>query len=225
MGAHRGPHPTSVCAKLSAHEHMTTFCESPCLNVSAPADCQVGRCLIRHSVCGDRVAIELLFERLYSAVYRHARRICRGGDEAQDLAQETLVLAFEGLAQLKSPQFLMRWMNKIARNRHRERLRISKFAPRSFDEYSDSQHSGFASKPNHSIDHLILCESVESLAGAMLKLPPSLGQAIQLRVLEQLTTRETAQRLATTEMAVRTRLRRARRLLRNSLDRQTEAPS
>jgi len=44
-------------------------------------------------------------------------------------------------------------------------------------------------------------------------------------VLDQLSTRETAARLITTEMAVRTRLRRARQLLRKSLNRQTESTS
>ena len=204
---------------------MTTFCESPCLTASAPAVCHPRLCLIRHSARGDRVAIELLFERLYATVYRQAQRICRRDDDAEDLAQETLILAFEGLAKLKDPQLLLHWMSKIAWNRHRERLRASKFAPPSFDEYSDSRHSSFVCKPDHPVDRLILRETAETLARGVRALPPSLHDAFQLRVLDQLSTRETAIRLDTTEMAVRTRLLRARRILRNSLKHDIEPPS
>jgi RNA polymerase sigma-70 factor, ECF subfamily len=203
---------------------MTTFCESPCLLANAPTICQSQLCLIRHSARGDRVATELLFERLYAAVYQQAKRICHGGDDAEDLAQDTLILAFEGLAHLQDPQRLLHWMSKIAWNRHRERLRVSKFAPPSLDEYVDSRHSSFVCKPDQPVDRLILRETAETLKRAVRALPPSLYDAFRLRVLDQLSTRETATRLSTTEMAVRTRLRRARLILRNSLNRQTDSP-
>jgi len=198
---------------------MSTFCESPCLIATEPTICKARVCLIRHSAGGNRAAIELLFERVYTAVYRQAQRICGGGDDAQDLAQETLILAFEGLAQLKNPQLLLHWMSRIAWNRHRERLRTGKFAPAAFDEFSESRHSSLLCTTEHPVDHLILRETARTLADAVRALPPSLYQAFQLRVLDQLSTRDTALRLGTTEMAVRTRLRRARRLLRESLDR------
>ncbi len=175
------------------------------------------RCLIRHSARGNRIAIELLFERLYAAVYRQAVRLCQGSDEAQDLAQETLALAFQGLAQLKEPQLLMPWLVAIARNRHRERHRKSKFAPPTFDEFSDHLHSAIPCPPDSPIDRLIQQETARTLARATQALPPLLSQAFQLRVLEQLSTHDCAVRLGITEMAVRTRLSRARNLLRNSL--------
>ena len=201
---------------------MNTFCESPCLIANEPTVCQARACLIRHSAQGNRVAVELLFERVYAAVYVQARRICHGDDTAEDLAQETLVLAFEGLAQLKNPQLLLHWMSKIAWNRYRERQRTGKFAPPTLDEFNDSQHSCFVCKPDHPIDRLIVRETAAVLAQAVRELPPSLYRAFQLRVLEQLSTRDTALRLDTAELAVRTRLRRARRLLRESLDRTLE---
>ncbi len=116
-------------------------------------------------------------------------------------------------------------MSKIARNRHLQRFRTSRFAPPSFDEFSDSRHSGFACKPDHPLERLILRETAETLARGVRALPPSLHEAFQLRVLHQLSTRDTAIRLNTTEMAVRTRLRRARRLLRDSLNRALESAS
>lgn len=66
---------------------MNTFCESPCLIANEPTVCQARACLIRHSARGNRVAVELLFERVYAAVYVQARRICHGDDTAEDLAQ------------------------------------------------------------------------------------------------------------------------------------------
>jgi len=225
MGVLAATHSICICGTLSTSEQMTTFCESPCLLANTPTICRGQRCLIRYSARGDRGATELLFERVYAAVYQQARRISRGGDDAEDLAQDTLILAFEGLAYLQDPQRLLHWMSKIAWNRHRERLRLGKFAPPSFDEYVDNRCSCFVCKPDHPVDRLILRETAESLSRGVRALPPTLYDAFRLRVLDQLSTRETAARLSTTEMAVRTRLRRARQMLRKSLHRETESRS
>ncbi|MGJ5816471.1 RNA polymerase sigma factor [Paludibaculum fermentans] len=201
---------------------MTSFCDTPCLTAQNAAPCQVRRCLIRHSARGDSVAIELLFERVYTAVYRQAAHLCQGRDESQDLAQETLALAFQGLGKLKEPRHLMPWLAAIARNRLRERHRKSKFAPPALDEFSDGLHLAIPCSPDSPIDRLIVRETAESLARAARALPPLLNQAFQLRVLEQLSTRDCAARLGITEMCVRTRLSRARHLLRTALNPQSE---
>ncbi len=193
---------------------MDNFCESPCLTKSGSTSCRGRRCLIRHSMDGDRVATELLFERIYAAVYRKARFITQQGDDAEDLAQETLVLAFQGIAQLKNPRLLLNWLSKIALNRHRERLRVSRFAPPKLDEFSEAIHSDYACRPKSAADHLIWRETANRLSRSIQALPPNLHQAFQLRVVEQLSTHETARLLGTTEGAVRTRLRRARIMLR-----------
>ncbi|MBN9661033.1 MAG: sigma-70 family RNA polymerase sigma factor [Acidobacteria bacterium] len=204
---------------------MTRFCDSPCLTAQKTASCQARRCLIRQSARGNRVAIELLFERIYSSAYRHALRICQDADEAQDLAQETLALAFQGLSSLKQPHLLMHWLTAIARNRFRERRRKSRFAPPAFDDFSDGLQLVPLRQPDSPIDLLIVRETAGTLAGAAQSLPPLLNQVFQLRVLDQLSTKETAACLNITEMAVRTRLRRARIVLRNSLNRNAGVPS
>lgn len=221
MGASQGSHPTVIYATLLADASMTRFCESPCLAEQKTIPCHARRCLIRQSARGDRVAIELLFERIYSAVYRHTLRICQDADEAQDLAQETLALAFQGLSGLKQPHLLMRWLTTIARNRLRERHRKSRFAPPAFDEFSDHLQFVPLRQPDSPIDRLIVRETAGTLARAVRSLPPLLNQAFQLRVLDQLSTKDTAARLGITEMAVRTRLSRARIVLRNSLNQTT----
>ncbi|MGC4051153.1 MAG: sigma-70 family RNA polymerase sigma factor [Paludibaculum sp.] len=196
---------------------MIRFCETPCLTAQKTTPCRGRRCLIRQSARGDRVAVELLFERIYTAVYRQAQWICQDRDEAQDLAQETLALAFQGLGSLKEPRLLMHWLTTIARNRWRERGRRSKFAPPSLDEFTDNLHSASSCQSDSPIDRLIFRETAETLAQAARALPPLLGQAFQLRVLDQLSTKDTACQLGISEMAVRARLSRARIQLRNSL--------
>ena len=197
---------------------MSTFCESSCLIANEATICKSRLCLIRHSARGDRVATELLFERVYAAVYRQAQRLCKGGDDAEDLAEETVVLAFEGVAHLKNPQLLLHWMSKIAWNRHLERLRKGEFSAAGSDGDSGNGRSSFVCRPDGPVNHVMLRETAVTLVRAVKALPSSLQQTFRLRVLEQLSTRETAARLGTTESAIGTRLGRARRMLRDSLD-------
>jgi len=59
-------------------------------------------------------------------VHRLARRLCRTRSDAEDLAQEALVRAFEKRASLRDPARVRPWILALLRNLHLNRVRDEK---------------------------------------------------------------------------------------------------
>ena len=79
--------------------------------------------LVRNAQAGDRAAFEELVRRTSRLVY--ARLYLETGDRhwAEDLVQETWLLAYRALSQLHDPEDLRPWLLAIARNVLAEALR------------------------------------------------------------------------------------------------------
>src|SRR5207249_302088 len=79
--------------------------------------------LVIRAQAGDPRAYAALVERYREDVVRRARRFARGDDDAQDLAQETFVAAFQHLAELREPEKFGPWLHRITLNAARQRWR------------------------------------------------------------------------------------------------------
>lgn len=78
--------------------------------------------LVMAAILGNLEAFEELVIRYRPAVVRLARMIV-GADHAEDVAQESLLLAFKGLPGIEEPKKFAAWLSAITRNRA---LRFSK---------------------------------------------------------------------------------------------------
>jgi RNA polymerase sigma-70 factor, ECF subfamily len=96
-------------AKLARGESMTRF-EGP------------DELLVVAAILGDLEAFEELVVRYRPAVVRLARTIV-GTDDAEDVAQESLLLAFKALPGIEEPRKFAAWLSAITRHRA---LRFSK---------------------------------------------------------------------------------------------------
>ena len=78
--------------------------------------------LVLGAILGDLEAFEQLVVRYRPAVVRLARTIV-SGDDAEDVAQESLLLAFKALPSIEEPRRFAAWLSAITRHRA---LRFSK---------------------------------------------------------------------------------------------------
>ena len=78
--------------------------------------------LVLGAILGNLEAFELLVLRYRPAVVRLARSIV-GSDDAEDVAQDALLLAFKALPGIEEPRRFAAWLSAITRNRA---LRFSK---------------------------------------------------------------------------------------------------
>jgi RNA polymerase sigma factor (sigma-70 family) len=143
--------------------------------------------------------------------------ISRDPGAAEDLAQETLSVAWRRRASLRDPQNAAVWLNGIARNVCRGWLRGRRRAPQTPSHQSDDAPS---IDPADDFDlelELERSELADLLDRAMARLPAATRAALVARVVDGLPQAEIARRLGTTEGAVEARLHRGKLLLRKVL--------
>jgi len=155
-------------------------------------------------------------------IYRLALRLMRDPSDAEDVVQETFLSAFKGIDRFDGRSGLSTWLYRIAFNAAMMRLRRRRpeFVP--VDETQEAD--GDLPIPEAMVDwcllpeqELVRAEAREEMERAIGELPPKLRAVFVMRELEELSTEETAQALGLSEQAVKTRLHRARLLLRERL--------
>lgn len=176
---------------------------------------------------GGENAIRLLIERNNQRLFRAARSVLRNDGEAEDVVQETYVKAFTALASFRGEASFSTWLTRIALNEAVSRLRRRK--PTSELEALDqavSADAGLVSLFPLSLAPLpadmeaARSEMRQLLETAIDGLPEGFRTVFVLRDVEGLSTEETAEHLNIKPETVKTRLHRARRMLRVVLEEQ-----
>lgn len=174
---------------------------------------------------GGASRIEKALEALAANAFAFAKKVCGNQEDAEDIAQETMIRLAPSLARFTDPRGLGVWLYKVAKTRCLMSRRASKFAPRqtlSLDELMPAQAAGRqAAEPwRVSPEQIVLRKELrDQLERAVLKLPEGYRLVLVLRDMEQLSTEEAAKVLGISEGTVKMRLHRARASVRNSLDR------
>jgi RNA polymerase sigma-70 factor, ECF subfamily len=168
----------------------------------------------------DRVAFETLMRRYNARLFRLARAMLRDEADAEDVVQESYVRAFERLGQYRGPGRFVDWLTRIAANEALARLRrAQRIAPEQgdgpvaqvlplFGEHAPSPEQDLADAQLRAV----LERSIDEL-------PEDFRVAFVLREVERLSVAETAACLGIDPQTVKTRVHRAKRLLRTTLDR------
>ena len=146
--------------------------------------------------------------------------MCGQREDAEEVAQETLLRVFESFEDLREPEHVRSWIFRIARNACLMKRRKSIFAP----AHELSLDEEFATGPievrdgSNQPDHEVLRHELrDALNAAVDELPETYRAVVLLRDLEELSTEETAQILGLTLDVVKTRLHRGRLALRQKL--------
>lgn len=174
---------------------------------------------------GDETAIRLLIERNNQRLFRAARSVLRNDGEAEDVVQETYVKAFTALASFRGDASFSTWLTRIALNEavSRVRRRKSTSALEAIDQ-AVSADAGLVSLFPLSLAPLpadmeaARSEMRQLLETAIDGLPEGFRTVFVLRDIEGLSTEETAEHLKLKPETVKTRLHRARRMLRVVLE-------
>ena len=166
--------------------------------------------IVRRVLEGETSLFELLIRRYNQRLYRATRAILKDEVEAEDAMQEAYVRAFVNLDQFAGEAKISTWLTKIAVYEALGRLRRRK----RMDEMPEILSSG--ESPERAAYGRELQTAIESAVDA---LPPLYRSVFVLREIEEMSGAEAADCLGITEETVKTRLHRARRLLRHRLER------
>lgn len=186
---------------------------------SSPSDSDV--LLVQRAVAGDERAFEWLVIKYQRRVERLIGRMVRDVDLVPDIAQETFIRAYRGLAQFRGDSQFYTWLYRIAVNTAKKHLMdlkrdpvISMSALRSTEDDETSgnelEQSWGASDEETPEAVLASKEIAQAVNEAMDALPEELRQAITLREIEGLSYDDIAQALNCPIGTVRSRIFRAR---------------
>jgi len=177
---------------------------------------------------GEPGAFDRFVEYFRSKVFAYSWLMCGQPEDAEEVAQEALLKAFESFDQLREPERMRGWIFRIAKNACLMKRRKSAFAPErelSLDEFlpasdgeGDYRHIEIADWSKLPEEELLNRELHNELHRAITELPEPYRAVVLLRDLEELSTEETAQILNLSTDVVKTRLHRGRLAIRQKLD-------
>ncbi len=167
---------------------------------------------------GETALFEIIMRRYNQRLFRLTRAVLRNDTEAEDVIQETYVRAFTYLHQFAGNAKFSTWLTRIAIHESLARLKRRKRVI-AFGEESKLEEGMLVlesrSNPEEELTRRQLGQILESVIDS---LPPKYRAVFALRDLQGLSTQETAECLQIGEEAVKTRMFRARALLRKRLD-------
>jgi RNA polymerase sigma-70 factor, ECF subfamily len=167
---------------------------------------------------GETWLYEIVMRRYNQRLYRVARAILRDDGEAEDVMQQAYVAAYAHLDQFAGRARFSTWLTRIAVHEALLRARRRRRQPLAFatDDGEDAVAKVESRGPSPE-DEALAANLRALLESAIDALPRRYRSVFVLREIEGLSTAETALALGIREDAVKTRLSRARGLLRDEL--------
>jgi len=178
---------------------------------------------------GETSLYEILVHRHHQRLYSLTRRLLQNEAEAEDATQEVHLKALTRLDQFAARSSFAKWLNAIAVNEALGRLRTRTRRP--FLDVADFGTDKAAVVLKSSEDdpekQAIASESSARVGKVLEMLPKPYRVVFITRELDEMSTAETASKLGVTDECVKTRLHRAKSLLRRKYVRfrQTSCPS
>lgn len=183
--------------------------------------------LIARIRAGERGLFESLMRRHNERLYRAARAVMGDESEIEDIMQQAYLNAFAHLDAFESRSQFSTWLTRIALNeafaRRRRRRKIVS-AEDAAEERGRGNPMDELNAPQPDPERQAYASELHRLVERVVdELPESYRVAFVLRDIEGLSTAETGEALGLREEAVKTRLHRARSMIRKSITAQIGA--
>lgn len=177
--------------------------------------------IVRRVRAGEKPLFELLMRRHNSRIYRTVFAILRDETDAEDVMQQAYVSAYLNLGQFAEQARFGTWLLRIAINEALKRRRQAGRQELRLVEEPDELEPGAVRTPAASSanpeEEAVMAELRAVLEKAIASLPLRYRLVLVLRDVEGLSTAETADLLKVGPGVVKTRLHRARAMMRDRL--------
>ncbi len=175
--------------------------------------------LVSKILAGEQVWFQAIMRRYNQRLFRLMKAYVRDDNEAEDILQDGYVRAYEHLNQFSGRSKFSTWLTRIMINEALGRLRRRKRLISMEDSVmgSEEEIDGKAANPEEQVQRRQLRRILEEAVGS---LPRHYRVVFMMREVEGMSTEETAGCLSIGEEAVKTRLFRARAMLRKRITEQ-----
>ncbi len=191
-----------------------------------PPDDSTERRFVERLQKHDEHAFNELVEAYSPRVYRLVARMLGRREDAEDMSQEVFVQVFKGIGQFRGESKLGTWIYRVAINLCKNR---SKYLSRRHDDKQDAldavadrqplhQAKGVTSGQINRPDHMVEGMQIEAIMRKCIaELDPDFREALILRDVENLSYEEIIEITGVAEGTVKSRIHRARALLRHRI--------
>jgi RNA polymerase sigma-70 factor (ECF subfamily) len=174
--------------------------------------------LVHRAMAREADAFRAIIKTHNQRLYRIARGVVRNDSEAEDIVQEAYVRAFAALATFRGDASLATWLSRIVINEALGRLRKRRRTV-AMPANPEAQIIQFPLNPSDDPERTMAQRQILRLVErATDNLPDVYRTVFIARVIEGLNIEETADLLGVRPETVKTRLHRARALVRKALD-------
>lgn len=178
------------------------------------ADIQKDAALLQRARGGEPDALDELLGRALSIARRYSTAVCGRAPDREDAVQEALVQTFRHAKGIREPRAFRSWLYRAVKNACLIGRRRAGSRPAPSPDFVVEPID-----PARAADDLVAAkEEKRRLHAALAALSPSYREAVFLRDIEGLSTKEVARVLGITESNVKVRLHRAHAQLRRRLD-------
>ncbi|MGW7417423.1 RNA polymerase sigma factor [Streptomyces sp. NPDC054863] len=175
--------------------------------------------LIKAAQDGDVTSLTTVVMESQPHVRRFALSLCASPQDAEDAAQEALIILYRKIGTLRATGALASWMFRIVRNECLRQLRL--FVVRR-DEAPAELEAPAGPSAEDAVLHGL---EVERIAAAVSALPRDQRQILIMRDVQGLPGKAVADALGLSNAAMKSRLHRARAALRHTLTATGRAPA
>ena len=179
--------------------------------------------LIKSVCAGEREAFYELLRPYERMIYATAISVVKNPADAEEVAQEAVLKAFSHLSTFRAEAKFSTWLVQITYNE--ARMKLKKAHPHLYESIDDQQqneegdfwpkdYADWRPIPSELLEQKEIRQVVQN---AINSLNPSYREVLVLRDVQHLSIKETSTILGISEPNVKTRLHRARLLLRDSL--------
>jgi RNA polymerase sigma-70 factor, ECF subfamily len=180
--------------------------------------------LVEKCLRGKREAFDVLVEKYYKKIYNLAYRFVGDTEEASDLAQEVFTAAYKNLKKFRGDAKFSTWLFQIAANRGKNRFKYLKrrgyFANRGQNDDDEERDSPQRTIPDNSTNPEVMLAGKQIqriVQQAINELDPDHKEIVILRDIEGFSYDEIAQILNLPEGTTKSRLHRARMIVKEKL--------
>jgi RNA polymerase sigma-70 factor (ECF subfamily) len=168
---------------------------------------------------GDREAFRVLIERYEGTVFDLAHQYADSSEDAEDLAQDAFMRAYRRIGDLENPDRFSSWLYGIALNRCRDYAKNVRRETYAFSRTEDQEGTDSLVGENRGqADDLLAEERSEQLWAVLDELSSTYATPFLLKYRDGMTYKAMSKRLDVSVSALKVRVHRARKKLRNLLE-------
>jgi RNA polymerase sigma-70 factor (ECF subfamily) len=180
--------------------------------------------LVQDAKKGDREAFDALVTKYYKKIYNLAYRFVGDSEEASDLAQEIFTAAFQNLKKFRGDSKFSTWLFQIASNRGKNRFKYLKrrgyFQNRGQGDDDEARYDPQNTIPDisNNPEKLLATQQTRKLVQDVIdELEPDHKEIVILRDIQGFSYDEIANMLDLPEGTTKSRLHRARMVIKDKL--------